>query len=292
MPVTALLDSMTAHLGGVLGAGTQVGVSRPAVAADLPAVALSLPQVDPSLPSLGGRPSSTRTGALPVLRQLDLADPVLVVGLERVALLSADRRTLQLPHGPVVRADGSDVGPFSSADLTVRRGGTLFEPVAGTPGPGELRLDPATGEVVLGAPLPGTGVLELAYFVGQWEMRAERYGGALLVESFASSAAGVQTMSAAIVDALRQPVGGIAGLHRLDPAAVGPIAPATLADARVRSLSYRFDFEHEDPVLPTGGGPIQRVDVVVEQARQAAPQGPPEIDPNGHETFVVRREGS
>lgn len=292
MPVTALLDTLGTHLGATLGAGTAVGVARPSTAGELPAVTLSLPEVEPTMASVGRQPAPTQTGALRVERALDLADPALDFDGERVTLLSADRLTLQLPHGPVVRADGIGEAPFTVADLTIRLGGTTFTPVTGTPAAGQCRPDPDTGVVTFAGPLPATGVLQLGYFVGQWEVHAERYAGSLLVESFAGSVAAVQTLSNQVVAALHRPVGVVDGLRRLDPAAVGAIAPSGVGNSRTRAFTFRFDFEAIDVVLPTGGGPIGRVAVDSEMLLREVAPGVLEIDPEGHEAFTIPPGGN
>lgn len=275
MPVTALLDALAAHLGGRLP-GTEVGVTEPSADGDLPAVSMWLPEVTPSLPGTGRIPAPLRTGALTVETTIDLADPVLRFGTETVTLLSPDRRLLQLPHGSIVRADGSDLPPFTTTDVLIRRGATTFTPVTGPPTGNQCRPDPVTGSVLFGTPLPGTGALSVRYFVGAWEVTVGRYAGELRIEAFAASATEVADLSQQVVEALDAPA-SIPGVHRLDPAALGAIEPADFGNARRRSLSYRFDFEHEVAAIQTGGGPIRIVSVV---------------GGAGPESFTVTREGN
>lgn len=298
MTVTALLDRLGTHLGPQVAAA--VGVVRPATPATLPAVTLSLPVVEVAMPSVGRQSDPPQHGALRVERELDLADPALEFDAERVVLVSGDRRTLQLPHGPVVRADGSDLGPFTASDLTIDAAGTAYTPMpgAGAPTGNRYRVDPQTGVVSLGNPLPGAGTLRLVYFVGQWEVRAERYAGALQVDTYAGTPASTVSISNQVLRALADATGasdGVTGLRRLDPSSVGAVVGTALAapgDAHERSLTYRFDFESIEPILPTGGGPIGRVAVISELVNREIEPGVLGIDPSSHEGFEVLEKGS
>lgn len=259
MTVTAMLGALADHLDGALPGNPSIGPVEPASNGDLPAVALSLADIEPTLPAIGRMPAPVRTGALQVDTSVDLADPVLRLPGEDVTLLSPDRRLLQLPHGGIVRADGSDLPPFGVADLLVRRGATTFTPVTGTPGTGEYQPDPVTGALTFGSPLPATGTLTLRYFVGAWEVAVERYAGVVTLDAFASSAAAAVALSDQVVELLAG--GGVSGVRRLDPLTVGPVVAAGFGNARRRRLTYRFQYEREIATIRTSGGPIRTVAV-------------------------------
>ena len=153
MGLAALIDAVRSHLGASLTAAPALlGGAVPADGSDLPAVALEVNVVARQREGMGRVPGPTRTGALRVTATIDLADPVLHFPgdpPETVTLLTNGRRTLLLPHGTVVRADGLSDQPFAPSDLVVRRGNTTFTPVAGPPGPTEVQLDPVAGTLAL-----------------------------------------------------------------------------------------------------------------------------------------------
>jgi hypothetical protein len=278
MAVTALIAAIADHLEPALPSGTAVGPVQPVAVGDVPAVVVSLLEVTPTMPAVGRTPAPVRVGALQVEGSIDLADPVLHFPGEDVALLSPDRRLLQLPHGGIVRADGSDVLPFGAVDLGATLGATTFTPVNTAPGPTECRPDPVTGAVTFGAALANTGTLTVRYFVGEWEVAVERYAGVLTLEAFAASSAATIALSDQVVELL---AGGndVVGVRRLDPNAVGAVVPAGFGAATRRSLTYRFDYEHEVATIRTSGGPIRSV--AVDAVSDAT-----------IESFTVTREGN
>jgi hypothetical protein len=278
MAVTALIAAIADRLGPGLPNGTAVGPLQPIAVGDLPAVVVSLLEVTPTMPAVGRTPAPVRVGALEVERSIDLADPVLHFPGEDVPLLSSDRRLLQLPHGGIVRADGSDVLPFAAVDLGVTLDATTFTPVNAPPGPTECRPDPVIGAVTFGAALPSTGTLEVRYFVGEWEVAVERYAGVVTVEAFAASPADATDLSDQVVDLLSRPT-DVVGVRRLDPNAVGAVVPAGFGTAARRALTYRFDYEHEVATIRTSGGPIRSVAVASESDATT-------------ESFTVTREGN
>jgi hypothetical protein len=219
-------------------------------------------------------------GALQVEQSFDLADPVLTFPGESVSVVSADRRTVIVPNGPLVRADGVAEHPFGPQDLRFAVDGATFAPVAGTPGPQEVQVDPVAGELRVADPLPAGGTLALRYFVGEWEVSTLRYGGSLSLAIFGAQPGDVDALSRQIDTALRTaPEGRVNGLALLSATAWGPIAGGLPApgEALRRELRYRFDFELIEPRLQTAGGPIETIAV-------ASSLGP--------ETFDVTRQRS
>jgi hypothetical protein len=283
MGLAAVTDALATYLEGAVDpAPALVGATYPTVPADLPAVVVSFDDVAQKLASVGRLPAPSESGALSVTTAVDLADPVATFPDATVLLLSNDRLTLTLPHGPLVAADGTTT--FGSGDVHVTVGATSFTVVSGAPAAGEVQPDPDLGVLHFGAALPATGTLTAQYFVGEWEVRVERYSGTLLVETFASDADGVDTLSRAVETALLDPPATpLAGLIQIDPTSWQAIAEAGpgRAGARGRALAFSFDFELVRPLLGAGGGLIDTVSVSVTVDAQ-----PPT------EHFDVQPEGS
>jgi hypothetical protein len=280
MGLAALTDALSGYLESTLEpAPALVGGAYPTKAHDLPAVVLSCSDVLQQLRGVGSLPAASESGALAVSTTVDLAHPVATFPDAVVGLLSNNRLTLTLPHGPLVAADGT-TATFSGADLHVTLGATTFSVVDQAPAAGQVQPDPALSVLRFGAALPATGTLSASYFVGEWEVRTERYQGVLLVETFAHDAAGVDALSRAVETALLKPTGAPAhGLNRIEPTAWAAIeeAGANRASARGRALGFTFDYELVEPSLAAGGGLISTVSV---------------SSTFGAERFDVQREGS
>ena len=265
MSLTRVVDAFAAFLASEMtDAPANVGGVRPANAGDLPTVAISIRQVEQKLIALGARPAPSRVGSLAVSQSFDLTEPTVTFpDGETVVLLSADRRSLHFPFGPVVAADGTEVASLSAADLTVSIDGAPLAVVAPEPGAGQVSGVPDLGELHFGDPAPVAGALRVDFFIGEWEVETARYQGELMVEAFASSGPGVLALSADVDTTLlaaRQ--SGLAGLQALHPLSLGSAAVGTTPPSmRVRELVYAFDFELEDPKLGTGGGIIDFVAV-------------------------------
>jgi hypothetical protein len=276
--VAALLDLLVGQLTAALPNGTTVGDVTPAELEELPAVTLSAAEITQRLVGIGRLPRGTRTGALSVVIEVDLADPVLDLGSgERLELLSTDRRTLILPNGPLVRADGVDEPPFAAGDLQAADEGGPYEVVNADPAGRQVRPDPAAGTLELGSALPATGTLTVTYHLGQWDVSVARYQGNLDVAITAASSQEVGVLTRRVADALEAP--GPAA--RLSPNSWGAaqVTPLGDSDVMVQRLGYRFDGELEEPLLPSAGGVITRVAVELR------------ID-DTVDAFAVVREGS
>jgi len=256
------LAALAGHLASRLAlAEARVGATEPVVAGDLPAIVLSLPEVHRLGGGLGERAALVTEGALPVTARVDLANPVLPEE-PGFRLLSDDRRTLVLPHGGWVKADGTE-GPLASADLQVSVAGAARTVVNADPGANEVRPDPAAGTLLFGAALPAGGTVLATYVLGQWERRVTPIAGHLRVDVRAASAADVQALSAAVIDALDAAAVLPRGLRKIALGSVGSIgAPdAALAGSRGRTLLFGFDYEHEVNRPDSSGGVIRRIPV-------------------------------
>jgi hypothetical protein len=266
MSLGAVIDSLgTFLLDAVTPRPAMAGGTAPGAADELPALTLSFEDATRILIGVGRIPRPPRTGALRVTRSINLEDPVLRhPGEPDIALLSVDRTTLQLPHAPLVTADGSDIVPLTADDLEVTLGGTTFTVVNAPPTGTEVRPNAASGILTFGTPLPATGVLQLGYFIGQWTVHSARYQGTLTVDVYAESSADAHTLSQSVDRALLgEPPGSPPGLRKISPLSWGSVvaAVAPIADARRRTLRYRIDVETEEVVVPTTGGLITRVRV-------------------------------
>ena len=280
MGLAALSDAFVTYLESALDpAPALVGGTYPEAKTDLPAVVLSVSQARQQLRGIGRLPAPSATGALSVTSTVDLANPVATFPDAVVPLLSNDRRTLTLPHGPLVAADGTTT-TFGPPDLHVTLGATTFAVVTTAPAAGQVQPDPDLGVLRFGSALAATGTLTARYFVGEWEVRTERYQGTLLVEAFAKDVAGADTLSRAVERALLEPAsGGPAGLNEIEPTSWLAVdgAGTARASALGRALAFTFDYELVEPHLGGGGGLISTVSVA---------------STFGAEHFDVQREGS
>ena len=264
MVANAFLTAVGTYLGGVglTPAPATVGIAEPVQAGDLPAVVLSLQDTDNAGTGVGERATLITDGVLPWQATIDLANPVLPEE-PTFRLLNDARTVLTLPHGGLVRQDGS-AGPLSAADLAVTVEGTSRPVVSGPPNGLEVRADPQVGQVTFATPLPATGVVEALYLLGQWEQRLARLAGTLRVDICSAAADTLATLSAGVVDALldaraRQE---IRRLHHLDLAALSSIgAQEAPLNLRRRSAQFHFAFELEINRPDSSGGIIQRIPI-------------------------------
>ncbi|MEY4748474.1 MAG: hypothetical protein RIQ60_688 [Pseudomonadota bacterium] len=266
-----LIDAVAAHLTAVLPVGSKVGTAQPRVVADLPAVVLSVSVAELLRAGLGNQVGGLTRGALALRASIDLANPGLQFGNERINLLSVDRRTLQLPHSPLVNADGSSSGALLGTAVLLRRGATTYTLVAGAPTGNQAQVDRVTGIATLGVALPATGTLTAEYFIGEWETDTTRFNATLVADVYASGAAALDTLSRQVAQALvNPPVTGLSQLAALGwPAMTPPVDPK--GNTLWRPLSWRCQFEYADPRVITGGGPIRGVAVSLAPSPGALP---------------------
>jgi hypothetical protein len=263
---SAFLASVASFLSGLplSPAPKSVSVVEPAATGELPAVVLSLEQSARPRIGLGERGEVITGGALPWTSRIDLANPRLPED-PSFSLLSEDRTRLTLPHGGLVRANGG-VGALGPADLTVTVDGAPRTVVAGPPGPGEVSADPTVGLLTFEAALPGTGLVEVSYFLGQWERRVERLTGVLRVDTCAGAAAAAVELSDAVVEALlgpgaRSAVARLISLQLRSLGSVGvPEEAAPQARRRVARLGFEFERDVDRP--ESSGGVIRQIPVV------------------------------
>ncbi len=263
MTLAVVVDHLTQRLSDRLDAGTAIGDATPD-SGQLPAVTLGLTDVSSRLGGVGRVPRGTRSGALPVTLEVDLASPVLHLGGgETLLLVPPDRRTLVLPHGPLVRADGTSDDPFTATDLTVRDASDW--PVVAAPPVGrQVRLDVSGGLLAFGQPLPPTGILRVGYFVGLWDVVVSRFQGHLSVVVAADRDA-LRALTRRVADVLATPDPAI----RLAPVTWGSttrLAVGMPDQSRGQELGYAFDAEVEQPLLTSGGGVIADVAVTLRAA--------------------------
>jgi hypothetical protein len=266
--VTLFLDAVSQYLRSDLSpAPALLGGTEPGGPKELPAVTLSLPSVATAHPGIGATPRAEVTGALQVSASIDLAAPYLDVAGERVQLLTGGRTRLQLPHGTIVRADGTSQMPFAKADLAVSltpSGGSkqTYTVISRAPTLAtEVQPEPLSGTLRFGTALPTSGRVDATYWIGTWELRAQRFSGELRIDAFASDGPATDELSRRLEASLAPDRSRrIQGLHSLVPTAWGPVSRFDPSSLR-RSLTYRFEYEREDPVIPTSGGPIGRVSV-------------------------------
>lgn len=272
-----LVDAVVTHLDAALPAATQVGSAMPRLVAEIPAVVLSLADAQPLGSGVGGRPRGEVGGALAVRAVIDLADPVWrFADGEAVPLLSADRRTLQLPWGALVDADGGDAGPLASGAVTLRRGALVYALVEAAPGPNQVRVERSSGIAVFGAALPATGSLGVEAFVGRWEVETVRFTATLQAMLFAGGAAALELLSRQVADAMSPAsvAARVPGLSQVLPTGWSAMAPPEQprGNTLARTLAWQCRYEYEVPSIPTAGGPIRGVAVALSPRPGAAPE--------------------
>jgi hypothetical protein len=259
----AFLEAVETYLkapGTLPVAQVSVGVAEPAVNGDLPAVVLSLGKLERLGSGLGER-SDLMIGALKWTVKIDLANPVLP-GDPSFRLLSQDGRTLSLPHGGLVKADGS-TGAAAQVDMQVKVNGVTETLVAANPQVGQFTANLLEGRLVFGAALPGTGLVEATYFIGQWERRVMRMEGELNAGVAAADVSGARTLSDAVVGAMAKAPEEITGLAATSVAELGPVtvSPKDALKSRSRFIRFHFEYEFEINSPDSSGGIIREVPV-------------------------------
>jgi hypothetical protein len=261
---TAFFSALAGYLstpGLLTPAPARIGSAEPIIAAELPAIVLSLEEVQRLGAGLGERAALVTDGALPVTARVDLANPVLPEE-PGFRLLSDDRRTLVLPHGGWVKADGSS-GALSSADLQVSVDGAPRTVVNAAAGAAQVRPDALVGTLLFGAALPATGIVQATYVLGQWERRVTPIAGVLRIDLRAAAAADLVALTAAVADAFDDGAALPSGLRKMvlgQMSSIGAPVPA-LANARGSSLRYRFEYEHVVNRPDSSGGVIARIPI-------------------------------
>ncbi|QSQ26062.1 hypothetical protein JY651_14535 [Pyxidicoccus parkwayensis] len=261
---SAFLASVASYLSGLTlsPAPKSVGAVEPAASSELPAVVLSLEES--SRPRIGlGDTGSVITGALPWTARIDLNNPRLPED-PSFSLVSPDRLRLTLPHGGLVRSDGSE-GALGPADLTVTVKGTPYTVVSGTPGANQVSADPAVGVLTFADPLDTSGLVVVTYFLGQWERRVERLNGVLRVDTCTGAGLDAVQLSDAVVEALLGPGarGAVARLISIQLRSLGSVGVPGEAppQARRRTALLGFEFERDVDRPESSGGVIREIPV-------------------------------
>jgi hypothetical protein len=258
MPEFAFIEALSAYLRAparLIPEPVQIGPAEPTGADEAPAVVLSLETVRRLRGGLGEGADAV-TGVLRQTARIDLAAPFLPAE-PGFNLVTADRLTLTLPHGGLIRADGLD-GALTPADLAVTVAETPRTLAAANPAPDEFTAAPLIGRLTFGAPLPAADFVEATYHLGAWERRVFLIAGDLAVTSYAAAGGQAATLSAAVARALARP-GDLAGLKRLSLVSLGPVTPsdATHGNTRAQTAHYAFEYEHVVDTPASSGGIIQ-----------------------------------
>jgi hypothetical protein len=262
----ALLDAIRSWLvgAGLSPAPASIGPIEPGGPGGpgLPAIVLSL-ETTRRVAGGVGRRSDFVTGALAWQAAIDLAHPLLP-GDAAFRLVSDDHKVLTLPHGGLVRRDGTD-GALTASDLTVKVKGAAQTVVGHAPAAGEVQADPTIGQLTFGTALPDDGAVEVTYVLGQWEQRLERIDGTLRVDACALTGSDAAALAGAVLETLADDAGrqAVRRLYQLDVASVGSVgAPdPTFGGARRQSLRFAFVFENEINRPESSGGVIHRIPV-------------------------------
>jgi hypothetical protein len=290
MAETVFLSRVATYLSdaGLSPAPVQIGGAEPSADNEMPAIVLSLESTARVNPGLGQRAQLITNGVLPWADTIDLANPVLADD-PTFTLLDPTRKLLTLTHGGLVKQDGSDPGitPLAPADITVKVANAPRTVVSGAPGANEVRADGRIGQLTFGDALPATGIVQVTYFLGQWEQRLERIAGVLRVDVCSATANDTLALSDAVVDALLAPAAqsNIRRLIALTPVSLGSIGiPETAPKARRRTARWTFSFEQEVNTPDSSGGIIARIPVTSQLGDGADPPG---ITPQSTELFAI-----
>lgn len=285
MTETAFLDAVAAYLvsADLDPAPDSVGVAEPEGNADLPIVVLSLEESTRQGTGLGERSELITDDVLEWHEEIDLANSVLPADPD-FDLVDEDRLGMFLPHGGLVRSDGSP-GPLEEGDIEVSVDGDDRSVATADPEADEFTVDPIGGRLTFGQALPGSGTLAATYFLSQWERRVSRLSGVLRVDVGATSAEDARQLSDSVLTALTAPAAAtdIERLLSLAPISVSSISrPGEPPQMRLRTLRLRFSFEHRIDRPESSGGVIARVAV---QSRLNG--GRPPGSPAGEEEMEV-----
>lgn len=248
-----LIEAVRSHLTANLTVpSVQVGVGEPTLLSDLPNVVISLHQLVNPSKGLGAH-RQVQQGALAAHSAIDLADPV----LDGVPLLSEDRLVLNLLHGGLVDAQGSDT-PLQAGDIQVARNATPFTLVAGVPAAGEFSVDAPSGQLTFGTALPADGLMQADYYIGQWERLTYQLQGILRVACVAEDNTDAEVLSNQVYNTLA--AHQITGLRELEITDLGAVAGfSESASMRARNLEWRFDYEAILDIPESSGGIIRQV---------------------------------
>jgi hypothetical protein len=239
-----------------------IGVIEPQATAELPALVMSIEASQRLGNGLGERSMLVTDGALPWHADINLANPVLATD-PTFSLINAGRTRLTLPHGGLVRHDGT-TGALTAADIHVEVNDAVRTLVAEAPGAGQVAADPLSGTLLFGDALPLAGTVETNYFLGQWEQRVVRSHGVVRVAVLATTAGDAQELSNTLLSALGDAeLGLLPGLSQFVVTDIGSIGAADppLDAARRRILRFRFEFEQDINAPASSGGIIQRIPI-------------------------------
>lgn len=266
MAELAFLDAVAGFLGGagLTPAPASLGVAEPTASIDLPSVILSLDRCQREGTGVGGkRATERRNGVLPQSVTIDLANPRLP-GDPTFVPINDTRTELVLPHGGLVRADGS-TGPLTAADLgvTITSGGPPSSPavVAGPPAAGEVQPAALDGVLTFGTALPPAGTITVTYQLGAWEQELIRLTGTLRIDVCATPVAQTRALSDQVATRLLDATARaqIRRLYAIQLTAVSSIAVATGDPPNASRRSARFDFRYEHEInTPESSGRVIR----------------------------------
>jgi hypothetical protein len=266
MAELAFLDAVATFLGGasLSPAAKSLGVIEPSDSQDLPAVILSLDRCARERTGVGGKRATERMrGALPRTAVIDLAQPQ-PPDDPTFSLIDASRTQLILPHGGLVRADGS-AGTLTSADLTVTIDASSLTVVTAAPAAGQVQASAQDGVLTFGTPLPPNGTLTATYNLGSWEQELIRLNGSLRIDVCADTADTTRQLSDQIATRLLDDTArtAIRRLYTIELSALTGVAvrAGDPLNAPRRSALFAFLYEHELNTPDASGRVIRAIPV-------------------------------
>jgi hypothetical protein len=170
MAEVAFIDALSSFVAAVPGLTPPPALIGPVApitpGIHLPAIVFALTEVTRPGTGMGGG-MEPLAGALPWQATIDLADPTLP-DIPDFSLISPDRLSLILPHGGLVRNDGTE-DPLAAVDFSLSVNGASRPLVAPPPTGDQISVDPVAGVVTFATALPAAGTVIAAYHIGQWE---------------------------------------------------------------------------------------------------------------------------
>jgi hypothetical protein len=263
---------------------SNLGSKRPSAGNDLPAVSISLGLDPEKSPAIGryirSGDSPARSSAIIEVKSMP----------DAVEAFSADLKSLRISPLPLRRNPASVGREFSEDDLQVRNvtdpaNSIGYQMVSSPARKEEFKLDVTSARIEFGAAQTPGEKLEITHWTVTWrdEILADRFIGSMTLEIWAHSFNQTEGIARSLQRVIKshRPLLREKGFLKLHPSSLStteqlsldPPAGSAIPVWRQR-LEYKFAFEVEDGGELSGGVPIRRINV--------------EMNEQGEEEFSIR----